>query len=144
VQELNEKVRDFEQREARATLAMQLAARKVLWENDQLRALLSAKGVTSTEVSEYLEQRRLVIQSSASTTSMSKPGQTTSHVATSPSAKDSKAAGITMSCENAASIIAGMRGHSDDDAAVRKELGCASGQTCEVQNVRVLQVMEME
>lgn len=52
--------------------------------------------------------------------------------------------GSTMSCENAASIIAGMRGHSEDEEVVRMELGCASNRTCKVKNVRVLQVMEME
>lgn len=50
---------------------------------------------------------------------------------------------LEMSCETAANIIAGMRGHGDH-ATVREELGCCdSDKTCSVRNVRVLQVMEM-
>jgi hypothetical protein len=50
----------------------------------------------------------------------------------------------TMTCENAANIIAGMRGHSDDEDAVRQQLGCITHGPCNVKNVQVLQVLEME
>ena len=50
---------------------------------------------------------------------------------------------LEMSCETAASIIAGMRGNEDEEQ-VRFELGCARDKQCNVKNIKVLQVMERE
>lgn len=136
IHELTDKLRDFEKREAQATVAMQRAARRVLWENEQLRDLLAIKGVTKEEISNHLQEREAkpqeVVLNMAEPTSdrcLPEPEQRT----------DS-----SMSCENAASIIAGMRGHNEDEELVRFKLGCASSQTCKVKNVQVLQVMEEE
>jgi hypothetical protein len=50
---------------------------------------------------------------------------------------------LEMSCETAASIIAGMRGNDDEELA-KIELGCSGEKRCNVNNIRVLQVMGME
>ena len=50
---------------------------------------------------------------------------------------------LEMSCETAASIIASMRGNGDDEQA-RLELGCADFQQCTIDNIKVMQVMEMD
>jgi hypothetical protein len=51
---------------------------------------------------------------------------------------------LDMSCETAATIIAGMRGTGDEEGA-RIDLGCASAsRECRVSNTKVFQVMEME
>jgi hypothetical protein len=142
IHELNERIRSFEQQEIRASSAMQRAAKKVLWENTQLRDLLVSKGVTSEEISKYLSDHQSEGAISKSKTNDDKE-EPLGHVPGDDTPKP-KSTGCTMSCENAASIIAGMRGHSEDDEIVRSRLGCSSLQTCEVKNMRVLQVMEME
>jgi hypothetical protein len=50
---------------------------------------------------------------------------------------------LEMSCETAASIISSMRGNGDQQQA-RSQLGCKSREYCNVKNMKVLQVMEME
>lgn len=50
---------------------------------------------------------------------------------------------LEMSCETAASIISGMRGNLDRERA-RYQLGCEGGEHCNVKNIKVLQVMEMD
>ncbi|KIW01247.1 hypothetical protein, variant [Verruconis gallopava] len=50
---------------------------------------------------------------------------------------------LEMSCETAAGIIAGMRGHGDM-ALARSELGCTTESHCNVKTVDVLQVMEAD
>lgn len=50
---------------------------------------------------------------------------------------------LEMSCETAASIISGMRGNGDREQA-RSQLGCEGGEHCNVKNIKVLQVMEMD
>ena len=123
---------------------MQRAAQKVLWENAQLRDLLASKGVSSKEISAYLKEHEPVGSTGEPKNSEEETRYQLSRSLPVEGDATQKKPGNTMSCENAASIIAGMRGHNEDDEAVRKELGCASRQTCEVKNVHVLQVMEME
>ena len=50
---------------------------------------------------------------------------------------------LEMSCETAASIISGMRGSGDREQA-RSQLGCKGGEHCNVKNVKVFQVMDMD
>ncbi|TLD21637.1 bZIP transcription factor-like protein [Venturia nashicola] len=45
------------------------------------------------------------------------------------------------SCEDAASIIAGMRGHADREQ-VREELGCGGRRNCAVKNMTLFQLMD--
>jgi hypothetical protein len=45
------------------------------------------------------------------------------------------------SCEDAASIIASMRGHADREQ-VREELGCGSKRDCNVKNTTLFQLMD--
>jgi hypothetical protein len=49
---------------------------------------------------------------------------------------------LEMSCDVAASIIAGMRGHGDNDRA-KSELGCEEkeGRHCRVENVKIMQML---
>lgn len=50
---------------------------------------------------------------------------------------------LEMSCETAAKIIVGMRGHGDV-ALARSELGCAEEKNCNVKNIHVLQIMDRD
>jgi hypothetical protein len=50
---------------------------------------------------------------------------------------------LEMSCERAAGIIAGMRGNGDEELA-KFELGCCGERLCKVDNMKVLEVMQME
>lgn len=123
---------------------MQAAARKVLWENQRLRELLLVKGVNLEEISAYLKDHERVqptaVEPIQHDVVETKVDAQPAIIITTEEPEDRN----SMSCENAASIIASMRGHSEDEEAVRKKLGCASLQTCKVKNVEVLQVMEME
>lgn len=51
-------MRDYEQREVRASVEMQRAAREVAWVNERLVELLAARGVTRGEVDEFLRRRK--------------------------------------------------------------------------------------
>lgn len=51
-------MRDFEQREVRASVEMQRAAREVAWVNERLIELLAARGVARGEVDEFLRRRK--------------------------------------------------------------------------------------
>jgi hypothetical protein len=118
---------------------MQVAARKVLWENQRLRDLLVAKGVKLEEISAYLKDHESIQPIAVNTKVEARPA-----IIVAMEEQGTPEDQNSMSCENAASIIASMRGHSEDEETVRKKLGCASLQTCKVKNVEVLQVMEME
>lgn len=50
-------------------------------------------------------------------------------------------AGLEISCETAATIIAEMRGDRDRDA-VRASLGCSAGELCNVRSATVFQIMD--
>lgn len=54
VDELEQRVRDFERRGVQATAEVQVAARKVAEENKKLRALLGLHGVSQASIAEYL------------------------------------------------------------------------------------------
>ena len=56
--DLQNRVRDYERRDAQATLEMQRVARVVASENAALRGLLAAKGVAAEEVESHLEAVR--------------------------------------------------------------------------------------
>ncbi|KPM43673.1 hypothetical protein AK830_g2880 [Neonectria ditissima] len=56
--DLQRRVRDYERRDAQASLDMQRVARNVAAENAALRALLGAKGVADAEVEAHLERAR--------------------------------------------------------------------------------------
>ena len=45
------------------------------------------------------------------------------------------------SCEIAANIIAGMRGHNDEEE-VKEELGCSPGDHCSVANMTIFQLLD--
>jgi len=47
----------------------------------------------------------------------------------------------TKPCEEAAGIIANMRGHNNTEAA-RAELGCVSGSSCVVKNITIFQALD--
>lgn len=49
--------------------------------------------------------------------------------------------GLEISCNTAASIIAGMRGDADREA-IRASLGCVGDQDCQIKNSTVLQLMD--
>lgn len=48
------RIQDYEQHGAQASLELQLAARKIAWENERLRSLLVSKGVTRQEIEDHL------------------------------------------------------------------------------------------
>lgn len=51
---LRNRVRELEERDVQATVAMQSAARAVEWENSRLRVLLSSRGVSAGEIDAFL------------------------------------------------------------------------------------------
>jgi len=59
IDELQQRLRGYERKEVQATVAMQLAARRVAWENAQLRDLLSEKGVSTEEIKVFLYGREV-------------------------------------------------------------------------------------
>jgi hypothetical protein len=148
---------------------MQAAARKVAWENKLLRDLLASRGVTSKEISSFILQREQAsleskacgptqtrtrratdqeIQAEVVQTFMPAEASSFSTAATIATEKlmvPSPPSHLhdTMSCENAANIIAGMRG-TREDALVKMQLGCHGAEECNVKNVKVFQVMEMD
>ena len=116
---------------------MQMAARKVIWENERLRELLLSKGVSAEEISQYVRKQEAELQPVV----VERPQTTVAYVdATFANPSDP----TSMSCEKAASIIAELRGHIEDKDVVRKELGCADNRSCSVKNIKVFQVMERE
>ncbi|OAA68216.1 hypothetical protein SPI_00411 [Niveomyces insectorum RCEF 264] len=50
--------------------------------------------------------------------------------------------GLETSCETAAGILLGLRGHGDDSAQVRAAMGCVGTGDCLVPNTRLFQLME--
>ncbi|KAI1365605.1 hypothetical protein F5Y08DRAFT_303611 [Xylaria arbuscula] len=58
LESLEERIRTFEARDARATLEMQRAAREVAWVNERLLELLAEKGVRREEVDGFLRRCR--------------------------------------------------------------------------------------
>ncbi|KAH7170122.1 hypothetical protein EDB81DRAFT_864581 [Dactylonectria macrodidyma] len=65
LEELQGRVRDYERRDAQATLDMQRVAREVAAENAALKALLANKGVASEEVEAHLQAARATVQAQA-------------------------------------------------------------------------------
>lgn len=62
LEELQGRVRDYERRDAQATLDMQRVAREVAAENAALKGLLAAKGVPPDEVEAHLQAARMAVQ----------------------------------------------------------------------------------
>ncbi|KAF5661946.1 hypothetical protein FHETE_8226 [Fusarium heterosporum] len=86
VDDLQARVREYERRDAHATLEMQRVARAVAGENAALRNLLAAKGVSVEEVQGYVEAAKrednTVVKTGASSfTPVSTPSCTASPVA---------------------------------------------------------------
>jgi hypothetical protein len=172
---------------------VQIAARKVAWENAQLRHLLALKGVTNQDINDFIRSRERIQSVHGLSETATKPeiqtsggvrgygrqfGASLHHISENtqligeqqpilspnPSPPDPSVVEngpkwdtstitssidiesqslLEMSCEAAASIIAGMRGIADKSLA-RSELGCQGEAKCSVKNIKVLQVMEMD
>ncbi|KAF2003604.1 hypothetical protein P154DRAFT_572793 [Amniculicola lignicola CBS 123094] len=56
IEEMRGKIQEYEQQGVQASAELQRAARKVAWENVQLRKLLVGVGVGQEKIEEYLEQ----------------------------------------------------------------------------------------
>jgi hypothetical protein len=54
MEDLKKKLQKFEGRGIQAGAEIQRAARRVVWENIRLRALLANKGISNQEVDQYL------------------------------------------------------------------------------------------
>lgn len=158
-QELETKVRWYEQRGIEATLEMQKAARGVVEENGRLKA------ENKTLVEEKMELRRL-LQASQSYKDYQQE-QDNSHITQSveyhpdstqreeqvaPPQDEKQEPKVplidpefdTSSCEYAAHIITSMRADVNPDD-VRVELGCDSSQrgaTCKVDNSKLFQAVD--
>ncbi|KAF2475104.1 uncharacterized protein BDR25DRAFT_279040 [Lindgomyces ingoldianus] len=206
IEDLQKRLREYEKREIQATMLVQLAARKVAWENTQLRGLLATKGVFGEDIEQFLHGKeppelasnhtvfrdtlqgglnfsaheRQNISPLNNDSPISRIPHLNEGMDNSTEPHDSNAnldiendteseqhgllppvsgcscpvaatqtfSGqenlmLEMSCETAAIIIAGMRGHGDEEQA-RLELGCSRGRQCNVKNIKVLQVMERE
>lgn len=198
------RIHEYEQRGVQASLELQQAARRVAWENERLRSLMVAKGISRQEIDDYIEQcRSSTVQGreiqSPGSASLPDPPQSDSHATfdsavnspstalvslphgepvsklndsqdievalieanvrledTSPSVNINLSVDYQHSsiqpgneidphetlCEVAASIIAGMRWHGNEEEA-RVELGCDGPRKCTVKNTKVFQIMDM-
>lgn len=58
VEELQQQLQEYKQNEIQANTIIQLAARKVAWENAQLRELLATKGVSSASIEAFLASKQ--------------------------------------------------------------------------------------
>jgi hypothetical protein len=58
IADLQRQLREYEQREIQATVFVQNAAKKVVWENSMLRALLDVKGVGEDEIDNWLRKEQ--------------------------------------------------------------------------------------
>ncbi|KAH8699327.1 hypothetical protein GQ44DRAFT_733253 [Phaeosphaeriaceae sp. PMI808] len=238
IEELQSRLHDCGKEQLQATILVQHAARKVAWENAQLRHLLAKFDVDEQYITNFLRSQSLVdplrrlntvktgpqtflspisgnsdaqpktltcaqdfspiqlptpppssqfeaastVQHDSSSTSQNRPAVTPELLLSSDSnnisresyysnaypslnsisldqsplppisdcfcpefAQDQSAQGGmgSMSCEAAASIIAGMRGHGDDEL-VLQELGCEQGMNCEIGTIQVLQIMGVD
>ena len=57
VKDLQQRLHEYEKKEVQATISMQQAARRVVWENTQLRILLVSKGVSSQGIEDFIRGR---------------------------------------------------------------------------------------
>lgn len=164
VNDLEARVRTLEARDAQATEAMQLAARHVVRENQLLRELLFQGGHDSDTIAAFLASREhhpVPIPSAVSAQSATSPQPTAPPPSFSKSCtvqsctpkepalqpqphpiQMSRATEINklkdeMPCEEAARIIATMRGVDESQQDIWPELGCEQGQTCRVKNTTV-------
>lgn len=199
IEDLQQRLREYEDREIQKTISVQIAARHVAIENAKLRELLISKGVSSQEIYEHLRRPN----GAASTPLINTTLDPTTHdfvnrhqidqgdhdfhmlnnqishplheqparpvpmhaecwrmdnafmmnaTATKNQELPNTALDVDlhrrnddmkleMSCEAAASIIAGMRGNGDKEGA-RRDLGCAGNKYCNVRNIEVFQVMD--
>ncbi|KAI0508480.1 hypothetical protein F5B22DRAFT_620714 [Xylaria bambusicola] len=159
VARLEEKVRDYESREMRATLEMQAVAREVAWTNERLRELLRMKGVGREEVDGFLRGcREEGDEGAVCMVSREEAGRDNSSGEEEEEGKkavrdivreeglatvDDAERALSTSCEAAASIIAGFQGHGDVSRV--KEALCGDGEDvarCHVKNTRLFQLME--
>ncbi|KAI0204975.1 hypothetical protein F4808DRAFT_316825 [Astrocystis sublimbata] len=166
---LEARVRDFENREARATLEMQRAAREVAWVNERLMELLASKGVAREEVDEFLRRAGEDGVAAASGHAQDQDhtdsaiegthdDTTILHAIDDGRVADSsdgtprllkRGAGnadeglpaLVTSCDDAANIIANFQGHGDVSQA-RNALGCGDAADCHVKNTRLFQLMD--
>ncbi|KAH7120885.1 hypothetical protein B0J11DRAFT_438128, partial [Dendryphion nanum] len=154
IEQLQNRVHEFEIKGVSATQEMQRAARKVDQENTRLRALLSLHGISHEEVDTYLrsfDEIRDRLDSSTVVANNLLPVQdgvlevkNTSTCFCAPTTRvrdQSPNSGLEISCETAATIIADMRGDGDKER-VRASLGCRKGEECNVKNTIVLQIMD--
>ena len=55
IDELQQRLHQYETKEIEATIEVQLAARRVVWENSRLRSLLASKGVSDQEITQFMQ-----------------------------------------------------------------------------------------
>jgi hypothetical protein len=159
-------VAEYERRDAQATVEVQRAARLVVDQNRQLRALLLERGVLQHEIEASLARISSASQSSpddgkgldkvagCQTSGQSKsdatepPGDYNTTTTADPKHDDAQGRkmigaldALESSCDDAAEIIAQYQGHADINSA-RKALGCKDATPCYVRNVRVFQAMD--
>ncbi|KAK3985972.1 hypothetical protein QBC44DRAFT_297851 [Cladorrhinum sp. PSN332] len=128
VDELEQRIRDFEQRGVQATAEVQVAARKVAEENKKLRALLRLHGVSEAGIQEYLAaEETSQSHGYASRPQQQQPQQHPQECSKSPNQPDPDE---EHDCSAAADLISLMTGTNPHE--VRASLGCAPGTDCRV------------
>ncbi|KAK4231374.1 hypothetical protein QBC38DRAFT_246971 [Podospora fimiseda] len=128
VEELEQRIREFEQQRVQATTEVQIAARKVVEENRKLRELLRLHGVSEGSIEEYLvaggDNRTLQPQHPR------RSDKPRSHQHQSSKTVDEEH--DEHDCSAAADLISLMTGANPHE--VRASLGCAPGTDCRVRD----------
>ncbi|KAK4444966.1 hypothetical protein QBC34DRAFT_429412 [Podospora aff. communis PSN243] len=143
VEDLQRRVAEYERRDARATEAMQVAARRVVEENRRLRGLLGrvdgsggeGRSPRQEESAEESKQDRCQGFGKEGCCADEEVEQKDNSVSTSTS--------LETSCEEAVEILRELqKGRHIDTEQVRTALGCPTAETCLVKNTRLFQVMD--
>ncbi|ERS95278.1 hypothetical protein HMPREF1624_08155 [Sporothrix schenckii ATCC 58251] len=152
MEDMRQRLREYETQGVQATLDMQSAARTVAAENRCLRALLAEHGVAGDAVDDYLRKSGIgpaaipaAKMPAVYVAPQETPCNTVSSASASPAVSQcttSRAAspGTLMDCDVAASIVADLHGHGDHSLA-RSTLGCTTG-SCSVKTTQVFTIID--
>ncbi|KAM5437030.1 hypothetical protein MferCBS31731_005685 [Microsporum ferrugineum] len=165
IQDLEARIQRYERQGVDVAIEVQAAARKVARQNAMLRSLLNSFGMTDAKIDEYLScaaensnpapvPKEAYGSSGGASSHYAHPCRT-SAAGTQPQPEATDRSSIPAStttldrqwsddmtpCEEAARIIASMRGDYDEET-VRAELGCAPNETCLVSNMNIFQALD--
>ncbi|KAK4130274.1 hypothetical protein BT67DRAFT_334520, partial [Trichocladium antarcticum] len=147
VDEMKARIREYERRDAQATLDMRHAARAVALENSRLRSLLASHGVTSDEVELHLgsfhrHETPTTARAAPCRSGSTTPGPGPRPRAPGPETPTATASHLEMSCTAAARIITSISYRDRNDESAREVLGCSGPEECFVKNTVLFQFLD--